>query len=327
MLCFGAQLHCARYGQSLTEKRIFFNCFIVSLYGRLSYPYKAQYSYNCTTGTMTQLVDDSLSRPSLRRRLETYYQRVSPDQVASLDEWNSRFEVIWRKYGGSYQGEYCLQSKLAKKYGTQVLLQIPSEKSKKIFPNESMQEAVVSLEVGTGSVDFCSANFDPVATLRQRNAAIITTTNPWIEDDASLLDRVDLFRHLLPKSDLLYQPTTRAAQRLPLQDKQQPPRKRKTTYFASIADELKDGPMETLYKAFHGKKQIKVVVRDSHKVRGHIVGFLVAFDRHMNLILRSAKESCFQEPTKDDTPEPVIRHFETVLVRGDTIVLVHLVER
>ena len=66
----------------------------------------------------------NLGKPSLRRRLEAYYTKVAPDQIAVQSDWKDRLDKIWEKFGGSVEGEAKLAAKLAKKYGPLVQLQI-----------------------------------------------------------------------------------------------------------------------------------------------------------------------------------------------------------
>ena len=45
-----------------------------------------------------------------------------------------------------------------------------------------------------------------------------------------------------------------------------------------------EGPMSTLRDAFHQRKRVRVFIRSAASVRGHCTGFIVAFDKHWNLV-------------------------------------------
>ena len=85
----------------------------------------------------------NLGKPSLRRRLEAYYQRVSPEQIENESEWREKFDKIWEKFGGSVEGEQKLAAKLAKKYGSLVHLEIVVPSTKK---NEKSSNTCIKVE-------------------------------------------------------------------------------------------------------------------------------------------------------------------------------------
>jgi hypothetical protein len=74
-----------------------------------------------------QKIPVSLGKPSLRLRLEAYYKLIAPDQIANFTEWRTRVDQIWDKFGGSHEGEKKLATKLAKKYGSNVRLELAVE--------------------------------------------------------------------------------------------------------------------------------------------------------------------------------------------------------
>jgi len=53
----------------------------------------------------------------------------------------------------------------------------------------------------------------------------------------------------------------------------------------------KGGPMSLLSKCVEENKRIKVMVRGVDRVRGHVTGFLVAFDKHWNMALTDVEET------------------------------------
>jgi len=53
----------------------------------------------------------------------------------------------------------------------------------------------------------------------------------------------------------------------------------------------KGGPMSVLSQCVQQRKKVKVYVRGIDRIRGHAVGFLVAFDKHWNLALVDVEET------------------------------------
>lgn len=49
-------------------------------------------------------------------------------------------------------------------------------------------------------------------------------------------------------------------------------------------DHYKDGPLSTLKRCFDERSRVRVTVRRIDGVRGTLTGYLIAFDRHMNLV-------------------------------------------
>ena len=119
-----------------------------------------------------------------------------------------------------------------------------------------------------------------------------------------------------------------------------------------------------LYRALEKRQRIRVVTRYVHCIRGTLTGYLIAFDKHMNLILQDADEH-YSQPKRgasshdalatdddrigrgniDDNQDAEVKrrqrayvgprstgadwtlrqwHMRQVLVRGDSVVLVYL---
>ena len=51
-----------------------------------------------------------------------------------------------------------------------------------------------------------------------------------------------------------------------------------------LTENYKEGPFSILYNCIEKKKQLKVWTRRLHGLRGLCVGYVVAFDKHMNLV-------------------------------------------
>eukprot|EP00536_Pseudo-nitzschia_multiseries_P015975 jgi/Psemu1/263305/estExt_Genewise1Plus.C_9900007 len=269
----------------------------------------------------------SLGKASLRIRLEAYYSLISPDTLSDRTVWLRKYDQIYEKYGGTYQGERKLGNKLAKKYGTAVRLLVVNEQSSlrqsdgadKISTNianpqgnnPARDESWYRLrptEAGSGVVDFLSSEFDPVAALTKASSEDIARANPWMAGLLSntMLDNVGKCAILLPNEDPLRKESHHQVQLRKLAalkpsavqqaDTAEPPQKRPRRNnanlhpFEAIASHLDSGPHSLLFRLRRDRKRIKVVVRYVNMLRGTVTGNLVAFDKHMNLILRDVEE-------------------------------------
>lgn len=307
----------------------------------------------------------SLGKPSLRLRLEAYYSLIAPDQIAKKEEWRKRFDQIWGKFGGSHQGERKLASKLAKKYGSTVKLLLASQREEqnqqpsndgtaKIQQHEEKWFELNEKERGSAVVDFVSDEFNPSAALTAKDSSHVETINPWIKRCAKL-DRVSQFRSLLPETDPLFRPAiTRkrgrsTANNNPSDTGARPTKSRPPSCFACVASVNQTGPFSILHGAFVNRQRIRVLVRYVNSVRGTLTGFLVAFDKHMNMILRDVDEvysprytgnqnlsnkgielqrrklSCREGVVSDHGPGWSVRqrYMKQILVRGDNVILVY----
>lgn len=275
----------------------------------------------------------SCGKPSLKARLEAYYELVAPETLQK--DWRKRFDAIWDKFGGTIEGERQLQAKLAKKYGSFVEFQIagPKESPKTVITRKTRPESWYILKniERMGNVDILSDSFDPVAALAR--PGYLQAQFPFVEQ-APKFDRVDQCRCLLPKDDPEYQPrqatTTKATTSRPATTKA-------PSCFASIADQFETGPLQYLKSLLTQRRpRVRVLTRYNSGIRGTLTGQLVAFDKHWNLILRDVDESYTQIARRND--QSMIqheifrrrqgrqkRHMAQLMVRGDTIVLVYRV--
>ncbi|XP_055382154.1 uncharacterized protein LOC129612525 [Condylostylus longicornis] len=55
-------------------------------------------------------------------------------------------------------------------------------------------------------------------------------------------------------------------------------------------EDYKSGPFSILYDSWKSQKKIIVYVRKQHGVRGYILGYLLGFDKHINLLLQNCYE-------------------------------------
>jgi len=260
----------------------------------------------------------SLGKASLRMRLEAYYSLISPDTLSNRTEWLRKYDQIYEKYGGTYKGERKLAAKLAKKYGTAVrLLLVTDETNRKTTTsatiisntNDKREESWYKLrpnENGSGVVDFSSPSFDPSAALTRASREDVYRANPWMEG-SSILDNLGKCMTLLPENDPLCRdqqrriqnPKTAVQYLLPTQEpslsnsKGNETRKRPRNNshpFDTIASHLDSGPHSVLLRLKEQRKRVTVVIRYVNMIRGTLSGTLIAFDKHMNMILKDVEE-------------------------------------
>jgi small nuclear ribonucleoprotein (snRNP)-like protein len=135
--------------------------------------------------------------------------------------------------------------------------------------------------------------------------AEVGKANSWFEDTPiPILDNTLQFAKFLPVGDPLRRnPTT--ATRHTSQDTSHTRKKQRQSQpshpFDIIIDSLKTGPCSVLHK--FQRQRVCVVTRYVNSIRGSVTGILVAFDKHMNLILRDVEEVY--------SPRPLERHVMT----------------
>jgi small nuclear ribonucleoprotein (snRNP)-like protein len=332
----------------------------------------------------------SLSRPSLRRRLESYYSLIAPDAVADQEKWKENFEIIYNKYGGTVEGETKLATKLAKKYGNKVMLLVAP-------PHRSLQRQMKGFVSNTEArqasnkhdeshyeidesrrrskvLDFTSARFDAIYAL---DAPIeeVMASNPTIFSRAKnpkRLDNVSKFRFDLPECDPQrldpsisrnISVSTKCNESKPNIDGE--PKMRKISMFLSMSSQYENkssGPLSLLYSIVANRQRARVMVRYVDCIRGTLTGYLLAFDKHFNMLLKDVEEVYsgrisrhseaveISSNTNDDCkfgrapskskleaqrrkcypldgsggPGPAIkqRYFHQLLIRGDNVVMV-----
>jgi small nuclear ribonucleoprotein (snRNP)-like protein len=246
----------------------------------------------------------SLGKPSLRNRLEDYYSLIAPDTIANEIEWKKKFDLIYAKYGGSEKGERALMTKLCKKYGTAVRLMLTVDVSSTLSTQEQPSSRAQHDEdwytlhpeqQNSGVINFTSDKFDAITALN-KTFSEIEEVNGFIKH-SKYLDNIYKFRPYLPVCDPLYKPipsrktdpnnqTSSGNQEKPSADAM----KKKIPVFTSLASCYQTGPLSFLYAAHVHRERIRVLIRYVDCIRGTLTGFVIAFDKHMNLLLRDVDE-------------------------------------
>ena len=94
-----------------------------------------------------------------------------------------------------------------------------------------------------------------------------------------------------------------------------------------------EGPVTVLEKGMKSKSKVLVVTRHKNGIRGVCSGYIEAFDKHHNIVLRDVDEqytvlhrlpSEKEEGTWKKKLKYYKRHIPQVLIRGESIVLVSL---
>lgn len=255
----------------------------------------------------------SLGKPSLRHRLESYYSLVSPEAIADAIEWKRKFEIIYNKYGGSVEGETKLSQKLAKKYGQQVMLLVapphrsmrsshPQDISESLSSGSKHDEKYYDMDVsqrGSRVLDFTSARFDAAYALIAPERDVINA-NPSLlcstSQQSQKLDNISKFRSMLPQCDP--QRIEPKARNIPNKTAEKPSNsevnmKKKVPMLLAMSEKYENkqsGPLSLLYSIVANRQRARVMVRYVDCIRGTLTGFVMAFDKHFNMIMRDVDE-------------------------------------
>ncbi|KAI5054921.1 hypothetical protein GOP47_0030066 [Adiantum capillus-veneris] len=150
----------------------------------------------------------------------------------------------------------------------------------------------------SGSLDFFSPDFDPLKALHARD---LLPPNPRVRP----LDNLSSCRRILPEEvpeSIINAPAKapRSVESIQAQERAKAhksvllqkaaERERQVKIFDKIAEKSKHGPLGLLAECYQCKLRIKVWTRHTHGVRGTLIGFLIAFDKHLNLVLRDIDE-------------------------------------
>jgi len=263
----------------------------------------------------------SLGKPSLRHRLESYYSLIAPDAIVDKDKWKKNFEIIYNKYGSTVEGENKLSAKLAKKYGTQVrLLVAPPHRSmqRQLQKDYTSGNAIISAgskrdesyyeadesQRGSNVLDFTSARFDARYALNAPKG-IVMEANPTIfsgpTSQNTKLDNISKFRALLPECDpqrldpaSMHTNTSSSVSKKNIANPSAGENiQKKAPMFLSMASQYESknsGPLSLLYSIVANRERARVMVRYVDCIRGTLTGYLIAFDKHFNMILKDVDE-------------------------------------
>lgn len=239
---------------------------------------------------------------------------MAPEAIADVNEWKRKFEIIYNKYGGTVQGETKLSQKLAKKYGDQVrLLVAPPHKSMKgaqqadRLLSSAMKRDEKYYELnehrrGSKVLDFTSDNFDaeyaliaPEQNVIRANSSILLNSTT---EQRQKLDNISKFRSLLPKCDpQMTEPkatnsSNKAAHKTSNKENNDGTKKKipMLLSFSAKYEDKKSGPLSLLYSIVANRQRARVMVRYVDCIRGTLTGYVLAFDKHFNLIMKDVDE-------------------------------------
>jgi len=163
-------------------------------------------------------------------------------------------------------------------------------------------------------LDFTSPNFDPIYALSapegivvESNASIFSSSPISV---ATKLDNISKFRALLPECDpQRLEPNTKRQKNKSNNTAAQNKRavlasnnnetataeqkKKKLPLFLSMASSYEhptSGPLSLLYSILQNKQRIRIMIRYVDCIRGTLTGYLIAFDKHFNMILKDVDE-------------------------------------
>ncbi|CAH0479233.1 unnamed protein product [Peronospora belbahrii] len=228
----------------------------------------------------------------MKARLHAFYAKHNPGNDQNIAE-------IVRKFTGR---EHILCAKLFRKYGEAPDLMSMEGSNDQIEVTTTENAGLVAkveyqrgfkpyvMPTPTDSfLDLRSTNFDAIQALQSSEKLLklpVTTAYP--------LDNIQKCRHLLPDSDpnrqhLAIRPKKAISSVAEVNATALVKKARIATAFPSLfeqlADTYLDGPFCVLRRCFFERMRVVVVIRRVNSVRGTCLGFLKAFDKHMNLVL------------------------------------------
>lgn len=246
------------------------------------------------SATKKTLPTISLSKPSLRRRLVAYYSLISPETIKIIDQWYAKFDLIYEKFGGSVEGERLLSAKLVKKYGDGVMLLTCDPKVSLAKANEEKNKTTNKSEdwfqlrpeeCGSGVLDFTSTKFDPLAALEFCGEKHI----PNLMLDAPILDNIHKVRVLLPNFDPERVLLSDCASKKACDDNKNKKQKL-IPELDMLSQRFEEGPLSMLHSCHVKRQRVRVLIRYKRSVRGTLTGYVIGFDKHMNIIMRDVDE-------------------------------------
>lgn len=171
-------------------------------------------------------------------------------------------------------------------------------------------------------LDFTSPEFDPFYALTAPER-LVTEANAFIFPSSSSsslsvskLDNISKFRALLPKCDpQRLDPSShhsnkpKSDQKAIISDnnneqqdgKKKQQQQRVPMFLAMTAkyEHKSSGPLSLLYSILSNRQRVRVMVRYIDCIRGTLTGYLIAFDKHFNMILKDVDEVYGSRVTRD----------------------------
>lgn len=264
----------------------------------------------------------------LTYRLEAYFSLINPDKLSNKKEWLLNFDQIYNKYGGTEKGELLLAKKLSKKYGDQhgVQLMVAQSKNKHEQQKITNQKKVLSKgisdhvvldeewfqlkpsQINSQVTDFTSDKFDPHTTLFNKSLLEIEHEYEYVKN-APRLDNISQAVQLLADFDPLKQHILKinpSSRKQHVQDSNNNDNTKATSSskikrvpgFTPLAEQYQYGPLSILYESHIRRKRVRVLIRYVDCIRGTLTGHVLAFDKHLNMILVDVDEVYNRRVTK-----------------------------
>lgn len=166
------------------------------------------------------------------------------------------------------------------------------------------------------TLDFRSSLFDPLKALKTKNIVLPC-------EDVQPLDNIAAFRKFLPKDDENYV----KVKSKPKQDEKKKPnvenKRNKSKWVSPITqmiEKLNHGPTNMLYQCWKEKKRVSVKIRSVNQIHSICEGDIIAFDKHMNLILQNVNETIMSQ--EDNSIITKKRQIPQLFIKGDNVVIV-----
>ena len=174
------------------------------------------------------------------------------------------------------------------------------------------------------SLDVYSECFDPTKALR---SPFIDLPHP----DIPIFDGIHKLRVLLPPDHpdfegrvLLKKKTVVRSQTAKLRDEAL--KAMGPSLPERLASKYSTGPLSLLRSCMVENARVRIWMRRLAGLKGTVTGYILAFDKHMNIVLSDVDEDFIVCSGYDEQSRPKLkprhRHFSQLIIRGDNVVLV-----